>query len=120
MCETISFRLQAMHLAARLTPQVSLALTLCWVALLAVTGATDALLFLAPALLIAIPLLGGRYVGEELIAKFVARRARRRKRAAAPVRQAPPAPSTWLPRGTRLIAFGLAKRPPPARLALQS
>ena len=103
-----------------MTPKVSLALTLCWVALLAATGSTDALLFLAPALLIVIPLLGGHYVGEELIAKFVARRARPRARAAARSRVAPRVPTTWLPRGTRLIAFGLAKRPPPARLALQN
>lgn len=109
-----------MNLAARLTPKASLALTLCWVALLAATGSTDALLFLAPALLIMIPLLGGHYVGEELIANLVARRARPRTRAAAPSRMAPRVPTTWLPRGTRLIAFGLAKRPPPARPALQN
>jgi hypothetical protein len=109
-----------MKLAVRLTPQVSLALTLGWVALLALTGSTDALLFLAPALLIAIPLLGGRYLGEEMIARFVARRGRPRRRSMAPRRAAPPVPATWLPRGTRLIAFGLAKRPPPALLAQQS
>jgi hypothetical protein len=109
-----------MNLAARLTPKASLGLTLAWVVLLALTGSTDVLLFLAPALLIAIPLLGGRYLGEEMIARFVARRARPRPRSAAPRRTAPPAPATWLPRGTRLIAFGLAKRPPPALLALQS
>lgn len=108
-----------MKLAARLTPRASLALTLGWVAILALTGSTDALLFLAPALLIAIPLLGGRYLGEEMIARFVARRTRPRRRPAA-LRTAPPVPATWIPRGTRLIAFGLAKRPPPALLALQS
>ncbi|HEX6601838.1 MAG TPA: hypothetical protein VF030_04290 [Solirubrobacterales bacterium] len=109
-----------MNLAERLTPQASLAMTLCWVALLALTGSTDVLLFLAPALLIVIPLLSGRYLGEELIAKFVARRARSRQRAAAPAPIAPPLPATWLPRGNHLIAFGLAKRPPPALLALQN
>lgn len=109
-----------MNLAARLTPKASLAATLCWVALLAATGSTDVLLFLAPALLIVIPLLGGRYLGEELIANLIARRARPRARAAAPSPMAPRVPTTWLPRGTRLIAFGLAKRPPPAPLALQS
>jgi hypothetical protein len=108
-----------MNLAARLTPKTSLALTLCWVGLLALTGSTDALLFLAPALLIVIPLLGGHYIGEELIAKIVARRARPRRRSAASSLSAQ-APATWVPRGTRLIAFGLAKRPPPARLVLQS
>ena len=109
-----------MKTAAMFTPARALAITLCWVAVLGITGSTDALLFLAPALLIAIPLLGGRYVGEELIAKFVARRSRSRARTASPAPLASPAPATWLPRGTRLIAFGLAKRPPPARLALQS
>lgn len=109
-----------MSMAAFFTPARALAITLCWVAVLGITGSTDALLFLAPALLIAIPLLGGHYLGEELIAKFVARRARPRHRSASPTRSTPPAPATWLPRGTRLIAFGLAKRPPPSRLALQS
>ncbi|HYG97323.1 MAG TPA: hypothetical protein VD741_09490 [Solirubrobacterales bacterium] len=109
-----------MNLAARLTPKASLTATLCWVAVLAATGSTEALLFLAPALLIVIPLFGGRYVGEELIARLVARRVRPRVRAAARRRNVPRLPGTWLPRGARLIAFGLAKRPPPARLALQS
>ena len=109
-----------MKAAALFTPARALAITLCWVAVLGITGSTDALLFLAPALLIAIPLLGGRYVGEELIAKLVARRARPRMRSAAPAWSAPAAPATWLPRGTRLIAFGLAKRPPPSRFGLQN
>jgi hypothetical protein len=109
-----------MTLVARLTPGTSLALTLCWVAVLAVTGSTDALLFLAPAILIALPLLGGRYVGEELIAKLVARRARPRTRPAAAIRRKSHVVMAWLPRGSRLIAFGLAKRPPPSRLLLQS
>lgn len=109
-----------MNLAARLDPKASLMLTLCWVAALAATGSTDALLFLAPALLIVIPLFGGRYLGEELIAKLVARRTRPRTRSAALAPSAPAAPATWLPRGTRLIAFGLAKRPPPARLLTQN
>jgi hypothetical protein len=109
-----------MKTAALFTPARALAITLCWVAVLGITGSTEALLFLAPALLIVIPLLGGRYVGEELIAKFVARRARARTRSAPSVRSAPPAPALWLPRGTRLIAFGLAKRPPPSLLALQN
>jgi hypothetical protein len=109
-----------MKMAAMFTPARALAITLCWVAVLGITGSTDALLFLAPALLIVIPLLGGHYVGEELIAKFAARRSRSRKRSASPAPLASPAPATWIPRGTRLIAFGLAKRPPPSRLALQN
>jgi hypothetical protein len=104
----------------RFTPGRALALTLCWVAILALTGTTDALLFLAPALLIAIPLFGGRYIGEELIAKLAARRGRPRPQAALRSPVAPPRPATWLPRGTRLIAFGLAKRPPPGLLLPQN
>jgi|GEM_PF-3208812 len=110
-----------MQLASRYTDKGALVLTLCWVAALALTGATDALLFLAPALLIAIPLFGGRYLGEELIAKLAARRARASRRSAkAPVSPLPPAPASWRPRGAALIAFSLAKRPPPSRLLPQT
>lgn len=108
-----------MRLVDRFTDKKALALTLCWVAVLAVTGSTDVLLFLAPALLIAIPLLGGRYVGEELIAKLAAKRARPR-RASAPAPVAPAAPRNWRPRGASLLAFSLAKRPPPPRLLPQN
>jgi hypothetical protein len=109
-----------MKLAARITPKTALMATLCWVAVLAITGSTDALLFMAPALLIVIPLLGGRYLGAELIVKFASRRPRRRGRAAPPATSQPEAPATWRPRGTRLIASGLAKRPPPAGLLPQT
>ena len=110
-----------MTLAARCTPKASLVLTLVWIAALCATGSTEALLFMVPALLIAVPLFCGRYLGEELIAKLVARATRRPK----PSRssgglQAPPSPITWPARGRDLIAFGLAKRPPPARLLPQT
>jgi hypothetical protein len=103
-----------MWLARRFTEKRALLLTVCWVAVLAATGSTDALLFLAPALLITIPILCGRYFGEELIAKLAARPARTRPRAALVSPPAPLAPRTWLPRGAHLLAFSLAKRPPPA------
>lgn len=109
-----------MRLAGYFTDRRALTLTLFWVAALAIAGATDALLFLAPALLIAIPLLSGRYVGEELIVRLVARRARPRRRAVAPAWALPPAPADWRPRGTGLLAFSLAKRPPPMRLLPQN
>jgi hypothetical protein len=109
------------RLASRYTDKKALATTLCWVVALAATGATDVLLFLAPALLIVIPLLSGHYVGEELIAKLAARRARpSRRTAAAPASPRPPAPAAWRPRGTALLAFSLAKRPPPLRLLPQN
>ncbi|HEU4393753.1 MAG TPA: hypothetical protein VFR04_08990 [Solirubrobacterales bacterium] len=110
-----------MRLARRYTDKWALAITLCWVAALAITGSTDALLFMAPALLIAIPLLGGHYVGEELIVELAARQARPARPAttslASPL---PPAPASWRPRGTGLIAFALAKRPPPGHLLAQN
>ena len=103
-----------MRLANRFTAQGALAITLCWAVALAASGSTDALLFLAPALLIFIPLLGGRYVGEELIARFAERRAGARPRASLEHSPIPSAPEkSWAPRGARLIAFSLAKRPPP-------
>lgn len=108
-------------MARHFTDKRALAVTLFWVIGLAVTGSTDALLFMAPALLIAIPLIGGLYIGEELIVKLAARRARpRRRTATASPRPLSPAPQSWQPRGTRLIAFSLAKRPPPARLLTQN
>jgi hypothetical protein len=107
--------LLGVSLASRYTDKKALAITLCWVVALALTGATDVLLFLAPALLIAIPLLGGHYVGEELIVKLATRRARPARRpASAPAWPLPAVPESWRPRGTGLIAFSLAKRPPPA------
>jgi len=113
--------LPAVRIASRFSAKLALAITVGWVAMLAVTGAGEVLLFLAPALLIAIPLIGGRYVGEELIVKLATRRHRRRGRAAAferPLRPVPP-PARRV-RGARLIAFSLAKRPPPGFLLTQN
>ena len=110
-----------MRLASRFTDKKALAITICWVTVLAVTGSTEALLFMAPALLIAIPLLGGHYAGEELIVKLAERRARPpRRTASAPAWPLPSTPESWRPRGTGLIAFSLAKRPPPAPLLTQN
>lgn len=96
------------------TDKRALAVTICWVAALALIGSTEALLFLAPALLIAIPLIGGRYLGEELIVKLATRRARPRRRTAVSPVWTPAPVVARRPRGNRLIAFSLAKRPPPA------
>jgi hypothetical protein len=103
-----------MRLVSRYTEKRALAVTLCWIAVLAITGSTDVLLFLAPALLIAMPLFAGRYLGEELIDKLIARRGDRRRSAPSSSVPIPPQPIAWHPRGTRLIAFSLAERPPPA------
>lgn len=104
-----------MRLTSRFTEKRALVITLCWVTALAVTGSTDALLFLAPALLIAIPLLCGRYFGEELIAKLISRHTQKPPRLRFLLPPTPAAPRTWRPRGTHLLALSLAKRPPPLR-----
>ncbi len=110
-----------MRLPNRFTDKKALAITICWAAALAVAGSTEALLFMAPALLIAIPLLSGHYVGEELIVKLAERRARPPRRAvSAPAWPLPSTPESWRPRGTGLIAFSLAKRPPPPPLPTQN
>jgi hypothetical protein len=74
------------------------------------------LALLAPALLLALPLLLGRYVGEDVIERLRTARlapARRRARqAASPLRRR----ARSMPRGTGLMAGHLARRPPP-RLA---
>jgi hypothetical protein len=93
-----------------------LTLTLFWVVGLAIAGSTDVLLFLAPALLIAVPLFFGLYVGEELIAKLAARGRKRPRRRALAIPAKPLALPTRRPSGPSLIAFSLAKRPPPAAL----
>ncbi len=114
------YTLAAVRIVNRFSAQLALALTLAWVTILALTGATEVLLFLAPALLIAIPLLGGRYLGEELIAKLAERGRKPARATAFSPRPRPAAPPTWRARGARLIAFSLAKRPPPARLLTQN
>jgi hypothetical protein len=89
------------------------ALTLA-LAALTLGGVHGDVLLALPALLFALPLLAGRYVGEERLARFAAAfvSARRRPAASPPMtaRRSPRA----LPRGGHLIAASLAVRPPPA------
>jgi hypothetical protein len=81
----------------------------------------ELLLFIAPALLLAFLLYRGHYVGEELVVRLASRRARPARRSAAvPAPVDPPTPQGWLPRGAALIAFSIAKRPPPLRLLPQN
>ena len=109
-----------MRLATRLTSGLALTVTVCWALALALSGSTDTLLFLAPALLIVAPLIAGRYPGEELIAKLAAKRSRRPRRSAVAPVPVPRPPVAWSPRGTRLLAFSRAERPPPQRLLPQT
>ena len=107
---------------SRFTDKRALAITLCWVAALAVTGSTEALLFLAPALLIV-----DSAARRPLRRRGADRQARREASPSAAARPRPPRLGrsrqrleSWRPRGTGLIAFSLAKRPPPARLLTQN
>jgi hypothetical protein len=86
--------------------------------LAAVAGHTDLLPYAAPLFLLAVPLLAGRYVGEERLERM--RSGLRRAPLRAPRAEAPPAIrrlAASVPRGGRLIAHSLAERPPPAPAA---
>jgi uncharacterized protein YcnI len=76
-----------------------------------IVGVVIGLLYLAPALLIGVLLLGGRYPGEHVLARPLRRRCSARRR---PVRRAlPRPPRRTTPRGGLLIAARLAGRGPP-------
>jgi hypothetical protein len=82
--------------------------------LAALAGHADLLPYAAPLFLLAVPLLAGRYVGEERLERM--RSGLRRAPLRAPRGEKPGAarpPAASLPRGGRLIAHSLAERPPP-------
>lgn len=95
---------------------VALALLSCVCLLGEAAGALGpTLLYAAPLLLLLLPLVAGRYVGEariERLARAVRRRRRRVPRVATPA--AARRCVQLVPRGGRLIAASLAVRPPPA------
>jgi hypothetical protein len=84
-----------------------------WMVAQALTGTETGLLYLAPALVLALPLVLGRYLGEEQLAELAGTSRARRARLGARV---------WTPRdyvrvmhrGGHLVASAMAKRPPPA------
>jgi hypothetical protein len=87
-----------------------------WQLAQSVAGLSEGFALLAPALLLALPLLAGRYVGEDVLERVraartprVAPRRERRPRVPRLRRGARPAP-----RGGLLLAAHLAHRPPPA------
>jgi hypothetical protein len=73
-------------------------------------------LFLAPVILLAVPLVAGRYLGSERLARLV-NRSRPRRRRALRALLAPRACRIVPPRGGLLIAASLAVRPPPLVLS---
>jgi hypothetical protein len=94
---------------------LGLAAASCLLLFAEVAGFGGVLFYVAPALLLAAPLLAGRFLGEAAIERF-ARAAPARRRASRPKALAPAVqgPALVLPRGGRLMAFRLAVRPPPA------
>jgi hypothetical protein len=70
--------------------------------------------FVAPVLLVAVPLLAGRFIGEETIHRVAGYERRSAARGRPPVQFRRPRPIfRVLARGGRLIADALAVRPPP-------
>jgi hypothetical protein len=84
------------------------------IAALTQLGVPGDVLLALPALLVALPLLAGRYVGEERLARLAAAFVTRRRRAAAVLAVSARRSPRPLPRGGHLIAASLAVRPPPA------
>jgi hypothetical protein len=78
----------------------------------AATGGEAGWLYLAPGLLLAVPLVVGRYLGEDQLVDLVTRQPIRRRRTV--LRSAGPRSyARVMQRGGRLVASGMAKRPPP-------
>jgi hypothetical protein len=77
-------------------------------------GHSDMLVYSAPLFLMAVPLLAGRYVGEQQLERLRLGRSRPMpRRPVAATRPASRGPAAFVPRGGRLIAEALAVRPPP-------
>jgi hypothetical protein len=94
-------------------------LVLAWMVAETLSGSATGLLYVAPALVLALPLVLGRFPGEDRLAGLAGASRAPIARAAARI----PAPRSYvrvMQRGGRLVASALAKRPPPrpARLLL--
>jgi hypothetical protein len=84
-----------------------------WMVAEALTGSELGLLYLAPALVLALPLLLGRYVAEDRLVEFAGRSIARPRRHALKLAR-PRSYARVMQRGGRLVASAMAKRPPPA------
>jgi hypothetical protein len=89
------------------------ALTLLFALVQTATGISGDVLLAAPVLVLLLPLLAGRYVGEDGLARLTATLEPPRRRPAL-ARIAPRRAPRVLARGGRLIAVALADRGPPA------
>src|SRR4051794_23675771 len=97
-----------------LRPLLAVALVGAALAGATVTGLDTGLVLLSPALVLLLPLLLGRYVGAERLARLAARALPRRRRRAVGVTLPARRPRAAGARGGRLLAFALAERGPPA------
>jgi hypothetical protein len=84
-----------------------------WMVAEALTGSRTGLLYLAPALVLVLPLLLRRYVAEEQLIELAGRSAARPRRRVLRV-VGPRSYARVMQRGGRLVASAMAKRPPPA------
>jgi hypothetical protein len=82
-----------------------------------VAGLDTGLLLLSPALVLLLPLLAGRYLGEDQLDRLAARLAtpRRPRRVSAPLPRR--RPRVVVVRGGRLLVSALAERGPPLTVA---
>jgi hypothetical protein len=84
-----------------------------WMVAEALAGSDTGLLCLAPALVLALPLVLGRYVAEDRLAELSGRSVARPRRRSLKVAR-PRSHARVMQRGGRLVASAMAKRPPPA------
>jgi hypothetical protein len=84
-----------------------------WSALELLSVGEAGFLYVVPALVLLVPLLFGRYLGEERIAALATRPGPALRRPARRV-ALPHAAERLMHRGGRLVASSMAKRPPPA------
>jgi hypothetical protein len=89
------------------------ALALLLALLQTLTGFATDFLLAVPALVVLLPLLAGRYLGEEGLARLAARFAPRRQ-SPRTAHASMPRPRPTIAAGSRLLASSLAGRAPPA------
>ena len=82
--------------------------------LAALAGHMELLAYAAPVCVVALPLLAGRYVGEDALERLRERAESDVRHTRAPVLPGVRPSKSTLPRGGRLIAQALAERAPPA------
>ena len=88
------------------------------IASLTFLGVHSDVLLAAPFVVFVVPLLVGRYLGEEQLARLAAAFVTERRRRVAALKPTARRALQIMPRGGHLIAASLAVRPPPAALRM--